>query len=59
MVRNVMTGLIFPKWMSLVGSGMVLLWGLCTVVSVTAADQVPTATTDRRILNKADQGTKR
>ena len=59
MVRSVMTGRIFPQMDELVGSGMVLLFGLRTVVSVTPADQGPTATTDRRVLDKADQGIRR
>ena len=41
LVRFVRTGRIFPKWMSLVVSGMVLLVGLRTVVGVTEADQGP------------------
>ena len=53
-----MTSMIFPQVDELVGSGIVPLRGLRTVVGVTEADQGDTATSTGRNPNKADQGKK-
>ncbi|HTE23447.1 hypothetical protein [Flavitalea sp.] len=53
-----MTGFISPKVDERVGSGIVPLRGLRTVVEVTEADQSPTETSAGSIPKKADQGKK-